>query len=111
MTTLCRGSVGDIVATAHGAASTVALYQECARVAQASGHPISEPAADSALGLLTAPGSPFTASMLRDLLDGRPTEHDHILGALIRRGQHTGCPTPLLQLAHTHLASQAARRG
>jgi 2-dehydropantoate 2-reductase len=47
--------------------------------------------------------------MLRDLMDGQPTEHDHILGAMIRRGQGLACPTPLLEVAFTNLAIQAGR--
>jgi 2-dehydropantoate 2-reductase len=47
--------------------------------------------------------------MLRDLLDGQRTEHDHILGAMIRKGHRLACPTPLLEVAHTHLAIQAMR--
>lgn len=109
MTTLCRGSVGDIVATSHGAAITLEMYQECCRVAEASGHPISADVSAQALAMLTAPGSTFTASMLRDLLEGNRTEHDHILGAMVRRGQGVGCPTPLMKLALTHLEVQAAR--
>jgi 2-dehydropantoate 2-reductase len=109
MTTLCRGSVGDIVATPYGKATTVQMYQECCRVAYASGHSISAEVSAKALEMLTASGSTFTASMLRDLLDGQPTEHDHILGAMIRRGQGYACPTPLLEVAHTNLAIQAGR--
>ncbi|GIR49485.1 MAG: hypothetical protein CM15mP58_15820 [Burkholderiaceae bacterium] len=33
------------------------------------------------------PGSDFTASMLRDLLTGAPTEHEHILGDLVKTGE------------------------
>ncbi|MBY0467375.1 MAG: 2-dehydropantoate 2-reductase [Burkholderiaceae bacterium] len=109
MTTLCRGSVGDIVATPHGKETTVQMYEECCRVARASGHPISAEASVKALEMLTASGSTFTASMLRDLLDGQQTEHDHILGAMIRRGQSLAYPTPLLGVAHTNMAIQAGR--
>lgn len=110
MTTLCRGSVGDIVATRYGKATTVEMYEECCSVASASGYPINVEASAKALDLLTAPGSSFTASMQRDLLDGQRTEHDHILGAMIRRGQRVGYPTPLLTLAYTHMEIQATRR-
>ena len=109
MTTLCRGSVGDIVATTYGKATTVHMYEECCRVAHASGHSISTGVSAKALEMLTASVSTLTASMLRDLLDGQPTEHDHILGAMIRRGQGLACPTPLLEVAFTNLAIQAGR--
>ncbi|MDM7950669.1 ketopantoate reductase family protein [Hydrogenophaga sp.] len=109
MTTLCRGSVGDIVATPYGQATTVQMYEECCRVAHASGRAISAAASAKALEMLTATGSSFTASMLRDLLDGQNTEHDHILGAMIRRGQSLTCSTPLLGVAHTNMAIHAVR--
>jgi len=109
MTTLCRGSVGEIVATPYGADLTRQMYDECCAVAAASGHPTGQVARDKALGMLTAPGSPFTASMLRDLQSGQRTEHDHILGAMAERGMALGMSMDLMRLAHTHLAVQAAR--
>ena len=112
MTTLCRGSIGEIASTPFGKALAVSMYDECCRVAEAFGHPIGAAARARALPLLTDAGSSFTASMLRDLQAGRPTEHEHVLGALARRGIAQGLQTPLLQLAHTHMAVQAgARRG
>lgn len=109
MTTLCKASVGEIVATPHGKAATIDMYAECCRVAKAYGHPISEQASTKALEMLTATGSSFTASMLRDLQDGKRTEHDHILGAMIIKGDKIGCPTPLMRLAHTHIEIARAR--
>lgn len=109
MTTLCRGSVGDIVETPYGRGATIQMYEECCRVARASGYAISAEASVRALEILTAKGSSFTASMLRDLLNGQPTEHDHILGAMIRRGQSLDCQTPLLAVAHTNMSIQSGR--
>lgn len=110
MTTLCRGSVGEIVNTTYGSVATIAMYDECCQVAKKAGHPIGDSARDAALGMLTEHGSSFTASMLRDLLDGRRTEHDHILGAMVRRGLHLACDMPTTRLAFTHLQVQAAKR-
>lgn len=109
MTTLCRGSVGDIMATPYGETTTEQMYEECCSVASASGHTISVEATAKALELLTTLGSTFTASMLRDMLDGQPTEYDHIIGAMIRRGQSLACSTPLLRVAHTNMAIHAGR--
>lgn len=109
MTTLCRGSVGDIVATPYGKEITVRMYDESCRVAQACGHAISTQTSVNAINMLTASGSSFTSSMLRDLLDGQRTEHDHILGAMIRKGHSLACPTPLLEVAHTNMDIQAKR--
>lgn len=109
MTTLCRGSVGDIVATPYGKATTLQMFEECCRVAHACGHTIGAEAFAKAVEMLTASGSTFTASMLRDLLDGQRTEHDHILGAMIRKGHSLACPTPLLEVAHINMVIQSAR--
>ncbi len=111
MTTLCRGSVGQIVATDYGLQVTTSLYQECLAIAKRSGHAIAAETSDKALAMLTAKGSSFTASMLRDLQAGQPTEHDHILGAMIRRGLALHCQSPLMMLAYSHLQVQANTRG
>lgn len=110
LTTLCRGSIGAIVATPYGRSVSQAMYAESCAVAAASGHPIAPATQQQALGMLTQPGSSFTASMLRDLLAGARTEHDHILGRLVERARAGGVETHLLALAHTHLALQAAAR-
>ena len=110
MTTVCRGSVGEIVATPHGEALTRQMYDACCEVARLSGYPNGAAARERALTLLTTQGSAFTASMLRDLQAGQATEHEHVLGAMSRRGMALGLPMDLLRLAHTHLAVQAGRR-
>jgi 2-dehydropantoate 2-reductase len=109
MTTLCRGSVGEILATPYGEGLIRQMYDECCAVARLSGYPTGEAATARALGMLIAPGSPFTASMLRDLLAGQRTEYQHILGAMAERGIALGLPMDLMRLAHTHLAVQAGR--
>jgi 2-dehydropantoate 2-reductase len=109
MTTSCRGTVGEFVATSFGDGLARRLYAEALAVAQAQGHPVSDAAQQQALGMLTAAGSPFTASMLRDLQSGQRTEHEHILGALCRRAEAAGLRSDLLAMAYTHLAVQAAR--
>jgi 2-dehydropantoate 2-reductase len=109
MTTLCRGSVGEILATPYGEGLIRQMYDECCAVARLSGYPPGPAATQRALGMLIAPGSPFTASMLRDLLAGQRTEHQHILGAMAERGMAHGLPMDLMRLAHTHLAVQAGQ--
>lgn len=109
MTTACRGSVGEILAIPGGEALIREVYGECSAVAAAAGHPISAEAAAKAAGMLCQPGSPLTASLLRDLLQGQKTEHEHILGAMARRGVAAGLPLPLIRLAYTHMAVETAQ--
>jgi 2-dehydropantoate 2-reductase len=104
MTTLCRGSVGEIVSTPYGKELTLAMYEECCSIAKAAGHVIGEIPRSKAIEMLTKVGSPFTASMLRDLISGQKTEHEHILGQMIKKGEenHIGCQ--LLKMAYTQIA-------
>lgn len=110
MTCLMRGTVGDIVATADGAALTEQLLGECAATAAAAGHAPRPKVLAQARALLTTPGSTFTASMLRDIERGGPTEGGHVLGDLAARAAATGVATPLLRVAACHLGVYEERR-
>jgi 2-dehydropantoate 2-reductase len=109
---LMRAAVGDIVAA--GAENlSLALLDECAGIATARGFAPSAAAMTRNRGMLTMPGSTFAASMLRDVERGAPTEADHILGDLIRRGgAGGGGPNdfPLLRIAYANLRAYDARR-
>lgn len=107
-TTVTQGSIGQVMDTTHGESLLRRLYAEGLAVAQRSGAIIDEAAQSRALGRLTQRGSSITASMLRDLQAGLRTEHDHVLGDLVRRAQQLGVDTPLLALAHCHLQVAAA---
>ena len=107
-TTVTQGSIGQVMETTHGESLLRRLYAEGLTVAQRSGASIDAAAQARALGRLTQRGSSITASMLRDLQAGLRTEHDHVLGDLVRRGQQLGVDTPLLALAHCHLQVAAA---
>jgi 2-dehydropantoate 2-reductase len=116
-TCLMRAAVGDIGAAPGGSAFMLALFEECRAVAQAQGFaPRPAMLERSRAGLLAA-GSPFTASMLRDIERNAPIEADHIIGDLIRRAEAAGAPgpaasspVPLLRLAFTQLKAYEARR-
>ncbi|WP_116140603.1 2-dehydropantoate 2-reductase [Trinickia diaoshuihuensis] len=113
-TCLMRASVGDILAAPGGEAAMQALFDECAAVAAAHGHPMREPSAERSRAMLFAQGSALTASMLRDIENGLRTEGDHVLGDLIaRRGaEKTGGAAPtLLELAYTHVKAYERRHG
>lgn len=110
MTCLMRASVGAIAATSEGVALTGELLAECAAVAAAAGHAARPAHLERARPMLTERGSTFTASMLRDIERGGPTEGDHILGDMLRRARALGVPTPLLRTAVCHVEAYEARR-
>jgi len=111
MTCLMRGSVGDIVAADEGRRFTEQLLAECATIAGAAGYPPRPQALEQSRTILTTPGSTFTASMLRDIERGGPTEGDHVLGDLVARAAAFGVEAPLLRVAACHLQVYERRRG
>jgi 2-dehydropantoate 2-reductase len=109
-TCLIRASVGRIVAADGGERLMLDLVDECARIAEAEGHRPAEGRLDGTRRMLTQKGSGFTASMLRDMQAGGPTEADHVIGDLVRRGAAHGIVTPMLAIAWTNLQVYEAGR-
>jgi 2-dehydropantoate 2-reductase len=107
-TSLMRATVGDIVA-AGAQDIAVGLLQESAAIAAENGFAPRDAALKAGLSVLTAPGSAFTASMLRDIEQGSRIEADHIVGDLLRRASK-GLNSPLLATAYAHLRAYEARR-
>jgi 2-dehydropantoate 2-reductase len=107
---LMRATVGDIVAAGAADLATT-LLDECADVAARQGFPPRPEFLLRIRAMLTAPGSPLAASMLRDVERGAPTEAEHILGDLLRRaGPEASDRAPLLRIACAHLRAYEARR-
>jgi len=107
ITCLMRATVGDIVA-GGGADLAVALLDECIAVAGAHGFPPRAEFRERTRRMFTAPGSPLTASMLRDIERGAPIEADHILGDLLSRANAQAAP--LLRTTYAHAKAYQARR-
>lgn len=108
MTCLLRGSVGEIVACDEGRALMLDTIAEAAAVARAHGHAPRPAVLDGIRAILTEPGSPAKASMLRDREHGGRVEADHILGDLVARGAAHGLDSPLLRAAHASLKMHEA---
>ena len=106
-TCLLRGSVGDIIAAGQVDVA-LALHAECNAIAAAHGHAPREESAARTRAMLTAAGSPLTASMLKDLERGGAIEADHIIGDMLARDARHASPT--LKMAYAHLKTYEARR-
>ena len=103
VTCLLRASVGDIVIAAEGRELMLDTLEECIAIAAAHGHGPRPHVADGVRAILTEPGSPAKASMLRDREQGGRVEADHVLGDLIERGLAKGLAVPLLKAAYASL--------
>ena len=104
ITCLMRGSVGEIAAAAGGPDFVARFFDEVVTVVRAVGVAPSPEFLVHARGQVTAPGSPLTASMFRDLQAGGPIEADQILGDLVARARSVGLAVPLVSAAYTQLS-------
>ena len=110
ITCLMRSAIGDIEA-AGGAHLALDLLEECRTVATSAGFAPRAEFLERTRSTMTAPGSLLTASMLRDIEDGKPIEADHVLGDLVRRGERVlSADRSLLRLAYTQLKAYESRR-
>lgn len=109
-TCLLRASVGVILETRTGAAVMARLLEECAAVATAEGRAPDPERMQGYKKILGHAGSPMTASMLRDIERGGPTECDHIQGYLLDRAAAHGLASPTLETAYAHLQAYEIRR-
>jgi 2-dehydropantoate 2-reductase len=107
---LARGTVGEIAATDGGDDFVRGFLAEAVAVATAVGFAPSQQAIDFTLGVLTAPGSPLTSSMYRDLMAGERVEVDQILGDLRARARRANLATPLVSAAFIQLSAYQRRR-
>jgi 2-dehydropantoate 2-reductase len=110
MTCLMRAAIGDIVASPGGEETVLAMLAECCAVAAAEGHAPRASHLEGVRKVLTAPGSTLTASMMRDIDRGAPTEGEHVLGDMVARAERHGIPVPLVRIARCHVAAYAARK-
>jgi 2-dehydropantoate 2-reductase len=109
-TCLMRTSVGNILAVPGGKDFLLGMLDECSGVASAEGHAPGGPFFQRTRGLLTAEGSPMTASMFRDIRANLPVEADHVIGDLVARADAAKIPVPKLRTAYTHLKAYERQR-
>jgi 2-dehydropantoate 2-reductase len=109
ITCLMRATIGDIIAAGGGDLATT-LLGECTAIAREQGFAPRAPALQQSRAMFTTPGSPLTASMLRDIEGNGHTEAEHLLGDLMRRGGAQENPSSVLRTAYLHVAAYEARR-
>jgi 2-dehydropantoate 2-reductase len=110
MNCLMRGTIGEIAATADGAALMLELFAENQAVAKAAGYPVRQAYREQIGRMLTEKGSVNNASMHHDLAQGSRTEGDWIVGDMRRRAAALGIVTPLLRAAYANLQVYENRR-
>jgi len=110
MTCLFRANVGEIMAAPGGREAVERAFNANIEIATREGHPPRPAHVEGVRGRLIDPKGNWTASMLRDLEAGGPTEGDHIVGWMLERARRHGVDDTMLSLAYTHLKAYEARR-
>lgn len=104
LTCLMRANVGQIMATVYGTKLMTKAIDECANVARASGHPLSEGTIGKIRSRLLDRNSQWAASMMRDIaVRATNLEVDSIIGDMARRAESLRIPALLIETAHSHL--------
>jgi 2-dehydropantoate 2-reductase len=110
LTSLMRASIGDIVA-AGGQDVALAIFDECSAIAAHNGFAPRPAAVQRGRAIMTAAGSPMTASMYKDIVRGSAVEADHIVGDLLGRAPRPDAQAPsVLRIAYVHLKAYEAQR-
>lgn len=94
MSTLCRTSIGPVLAARESAAMLEALLREVEAVARARGIPLPPEVTQEQLAICRKMDPGATSSMLADLQRGKRLELDHLNGAAVRLADEAGVPAP-----------------
>jgi len=95
-----RAPAGVIRSIPETRAMMEAVAREVAAVAAASGVHLEETAIQSVMGIIDNLPASGTASMQRDIMEGRPSELASQPGAVVRLGAETGVATPVSSLLY-----------
>lgn len=111
VTSAMRAPVGVVVAAPGGRDFILGVRDEISAIAAAEGYAPRAAFLERTQAMLTAEGSPLTASMFRDIKAGAPIEADQIVGDLLARADAAKSPAPRLRTIYTHLKEYEATRG
>lgn len=104
-----RAPVGDFRAVPETRQMLEAAIQEVVAVARARGINLPPDAAERTLAIIDGLAPTVTASMQRDIMEGRPSELGAQNGAVVRMGLEVGVPTPTHAFIYASLLPQELR--
>lgn len=110
VTTLLGARAGEIAAVPPGSVYVKSVVDEIAAIAAKEGFPVAPEDRELISRLFSQPGSPYAPSIFRDMEAGRPTEADHTIGDLVRRGEAHRLAVPLCRAALCKLQIVERRR-
>jgi len=109
---VCRAPIGVLRSIPQTRAMLEQSMNEILAVARAKGIAIREDVVARAMGFVDSLPPEGTASMQRDILDGKPSELEYQNGTIVRLGKELGIETPLHRfLYHALLPLEIRARG
>ncbi|UMB53229.1 2-dehydropantoate 2-reductase [Lutibacter sp. A64] len=106
---LTRASLGEMLASPYIKSMMVNTAEEIFRIAKAKG--VNLPSDIISKQIETLESLPFetTASLQRDIMEGKPSELEAQNGTVVRLGEALGIPTPINELIYYELLPQEKR--
>ena len=111
MTSVCQMPCGPIRETPEGDALYRALIAECIAVGRASGVALPDDAEETAMGVVWQFLYEQKTSMSIDYERGNRVELEQLTGAVVRRGEALGVPTPTFDVLYGVLKVRAIASG
>jgi 2-dehydropantoate 2-reductase len=106
---VARAPIGEVRQCPPARQLLQQLMEEVAAVARALGIRLSEDIVTQTIGFVDSLPASGTASMQRDIADGKPSELEEIIGAVVRFGDQRGVPTPVMDCVYASLLPQELR--
>jgi 2-dehydropantoate 2-reductase len=111
MTAASRLPIGPGWAEPAFREATARAMAEVEAVARAEGVPVAADVRDQKLRYLDNTPPAMRSSMMMDVVAGRRTEVEALLGAVVRRGRARGVPTPVVETLYGVLKPVSGSRG
>ena len=104
-----RATIGEIRQSAPTRELLESMFTEVAAVARSRGLNISSDFVARTMAFVDTLPSTGTASMQRDIADGKPSELEAIIGSVVRFGRESGVATPVTNYIYASLLPQEQR--
>ena len=97
---LLQVRAGRVATTDSGRSVVAGIFNECAAICTSEGYPPPDGVRDVLVhDLWGQVNSNYGPALLADIENMRPTEGEHVVGDLVRRGKKYGIHTPLMEAA------------
>ncbi len=106
---VARATIGEVRECPPARQMLQQLMEEVVAVAHARGIRLREDVITRTLAFVESLPASGTASMQRDIADGKPSELEEIIGTVVRLGDQRGVPTPTMDCVYASLLPQELR--